>query len=152
MPGSQLCRNRKARFLYNIEETLEAGIVLEGSEVKALREGRANLQESFARVEGGEVFLYNMHIGPYHAAHQFNHEPRRVRKLLLHRREIKRLIGKVEERGLTLVPLSAYLKNGRVKLELALVRGKKIHDRREDLKKRTAEMEIERALKRGHSK
>ena len=142
-----VCQNKRARFLYHIEERWEAGIALKGSEVKALREGKANLQDSYARLEGGEVFLHHMHIGQYRAAHQFNHESRRVRKLLLHKQEIRRLIGKVEEKGLTLVPLKVYFDHGLAKVELALVRGKKVHDRREDLKKRVAEREIERALK-----
>ncbi len=149
MAAKILCQNKKARFLYHVEETWEAGIALVGSEVKAIREGKVNLQDSYARVEDGEVFLHNMHIGKYEAAHLFNHESRRVRKLLLHRREIKRLIGKVEERGLTLVPLKLYLSNGIVKVELALARGKKMHDKREDLKKRVAEREVQRALKGG---
>ena len=142
-----LCQNKKARFLYHVDETLEAGIVLMGSEVKALREGKGSLVDSYAKVENGEVFLHHMHIGPYRAANQFNHESRRVRKLLLHRREIRRLIGKVEERGYTLIPLSVYLDRGLVKVEIALARGKRLHDKREDLKKKTAEREMERALK-----
>lgn len=147
MATKHLCQNKKARFLYHIDETWEAGIVLLGSEVKALREGKGSLVDSYARVEGGEVFLHHMHIGQYHAANQFNHESRRVRKLLLHKREIRKLTGKVEERGYTLVPLRVYLDRGLVKVEIALVRGKKLHDKREDMKKKTAEREMERALK-----
>jgi len=113
-----VCQNKKARYQYHIEEKLEAGIVLKGSEVKALREGKANLVDSYARVENGEVFLHHMHIGQYRAAHQFNHDSRRVRKLLLHKQEIRRLIGKVEEKGLTLVPLKVYFDSGLVKVEL----------------------------------
>ncbi len=147
MATKLLCQNKKARFLYHIDETWEAGIVLKGSEVKALREGKGSLVDSYARVEGGEVFLHHMHIGQYRAANQFNHESRRVRKLLLHKREIRKLTGKVEERGFTLVPLRAYLDRGLVKVEIALVRGKKLHDKREDMKKKTAQREMERALK-----
>lgn len=147
MATKLLCQNKKARFLYHIDETWEAGIVLLGSEVKALREGKGSLVDSYARVEGGEVFLHHMHIGQYRAANQFNHESRRVRKLLLHKREIRKLTGKVEERGYTLVPLRVYLDRGLVKVEIALVRGKKLHDKREDMKKKTAEREMERALK-----
>ncbi len=142
-----VCQNKKARYQYHIEEKLEAGIVLKGSEVKALREGKANLVDSYARVENGEVFLHHMHIGQYRAAHQFNHDSRRVRKLLLHKQEIRRLIGKVEEKGLTLVPLKVYFDSGLVKVELALARGKRLHDKREDLRKKAANREIERALK-----
>jgi SsrA-binding protein len=147
MATKLLCQNKKARFLYHIDETWEAGIVLLGSEVKALREGKGSLVDSYARIEGGEVFLHHMHIGQYRAANQFNHESRRVRKLLLHKREIRKLTGKVEERGYTLVPLRVYLDRGLVKVEIALVRGKKLHDKREDMKKKTAEREMERALK-----
>jgi SsrA-binding protein len=147
MSSNLICRNRKARFLYHIEETWEAGIVLLGSEVKALREGKANLQDSYARVENGEIYLHQMHIGPYGAAHAYNHDARRIRKLLLHRREIQRLVGKVEERGLTLIPLRLYFKNDRVKVELGLARGKRVHDKREDIKKREAEREVQRAWK-----
>jgi SsrA-binding protein len=147
MSSRPICRNRKARFLYHIEESWEAGIALLGSEVKALREGKANLQDSYARIDGGEVYLHRLHIGPYGAASASGHEAKRVRKLLLHRREIRRLIGKVEERGLTLVPLSLYFRNGRVKVELALARGKRVHDRRQDIRKREAEREVRRALK-----
>jgi SsrA-binding protein len=142
-----VCQNKKARYQYHIEERLEVGIVLQGSEVKALREGKANLVDSYARVENGEVFLHHMHIGQYRAAHQFNHDSRRVRKLLLHKQEIRRLVGKVEEKGLTLVPLKVYFDSGLVKVELALVRGKRLHDKREDLRKKVANREMERALK-----
>ena len=147
MSSRPICRNRKARHLYHIEESWEAGIVLLGSEVKALRDGKANLQDGYARLDGGEVFLHNLHIGPYDASSAFGHEAKRVRKLLMHRREIRRLIGKVEERGLTLVPLGLYFRNGRVKVELALARGKRVHDRRQDIRKREAEREVRRALK-----
>lgn len=140
--------NRRARFEYQIEETFEAGIVLTGSEVKALREGKANLKDSYGRMEGDEIFLWNAHISPYGPASQFGHEPTRTRKLLLHREEISRLQGKVQERGLTLVPLRLYFKNGRAKIELALARGKKHHDKRESIKEREVKREIDRALRR----
>lgn len=148
--GKALTTNRKAYHDYHVEETFEAGIALTGTEVKSLREGRANLRDGYAAVEGGEVFLRNCHVSPYAPANRFNHEPRRPRKLLLHRAEIRRLIGKVQEKGLTLVPLSLYLKDGRVKVELALCRGKKQYDKREDLKRRTQEREVAEALKRVH--
>lgn len=138
--------NRSARHEYLIEETVEAGLALMGSEVKALREGKANLKDSFGRVENGEVWLWNAHISPYGPASQFGHEPTRARKLLLHRQEIERLQGKVKERGLTLVPLRLYFKNGRAKVELALARGKKQHDKREAIRDREQRREIDRAL------
>jgi len=140
--------NRRARFEYQIEETFEAGIVLVGSEVKALREGKANLKDSYGRLDGEEVFLWNAHISPYGPASQFGHEPTRTRKLLLHRGEIARLQGKVKERGLTLVPLRLYFKNGRAKIELALARGKKQHDKRDSIKAREVRREIDRAMRR----
>jgi SsrA-binding protein len=121
--------------------------VLTGTEVKALRDGRANLTDAFGVVNAGEVFLLNLHIGAYGHGNVFNHEPTRTRKLLLHKREIRRMIGAVERQGLTLVPLELYFKGGRVKVRLALGRGKKQHDRREDIKKRDAEREIARALR-----
>ena len=140
--------NRRARFEFHIDETFEAGIVLHGSEVKALREGKANLRDSYGRFEGEEIFLWNAHISPYGPASQFGHEPTRPRKLLLHRQEIARLQGKVKERGLTLIPLRLYFKNGRAKVELALARGKKQHDKRESIKEREMRREIDRAMRR----
>lgn len=145
-----LCTNRKARHEYHLEETFEAGIELRGSEVKSLREGRANLKDSYAVVAGGEVFLFNCHISPYTPANRFNHEPLRRRKLLMHKEEIRRLIGKVKQKGLTLVPLAFTLRNRRVKIEVALARGKRQYDKREDLKRRTQEREIAEALKHVH--
>jgi SsrA-binding protein len=142
-----VCVNRKARHDYFIEETYEAGLVLRGSEVKSLREGKANLKDSYARILKGEAFLLNAHISPYPAANQFNHEPTRNRKLLLHKQEIRRLTGKVMERGLTLIPLKLYFKNGRAKVELGLARGKKLYDKRETLRRKVAQREIERSLK-----
>ncbi|MGM0471919.1 MAG: SsrA-binding protein SmpB [Bacillota bacterium] len=142
-----MAKNRKARHEYNIEETYEAGIVLEGTEVKSIRQGRVNLKDSFALVEDGEVFLYHLHIAPYKHGNRYNHEPERVRKLLLHKHEIKSLIGKTRESGYTLVPLKVYFKRGLVKVELALGKGKNIHDKRQDIKERTAQRDIERAFK-----
>jgi SsrA-binding protein len=138
--------NRRARHEFLIEETIEAGLVLLGSEIKALRQGKANLKDSYGRIEGDEVWLWNAHISPYGPASQFGHEPTRARKLLLHRAEIERLHGKVKERGLTLIPLRLYFKKGRAKLELALARGKKQHDKRESIKEREMRREIDRAL------
>ena len=143
-----IARNKRARHDYEILDTWEAGIVLTGTEVKALREGKANLTDSFGVINAGEVFLLNLHIGSYGQGNVFNHEPTRTRKLLLHRREIRRLIGSVERQGLTLVPLDLYFKGGKVKAKLALVRGKQEHDKREDIKKRDADREIARALRR----
>jgi SsrA-binding protein len=142
-----ICVNRKARHEYFIEETYEAGIVLQGSEVKSLREGKANLLDSYARIMRGECILLNAHINPYTAANRNNHEPTRTRKLLLHKREILRLSGKVREKGLTLVALRLYFKNGRAKVELGLARGKKLYDKRETLRKKAAQREVERSLK-----
>jgi len=139
--------NRRARHDYSVEETFEAGLVLVGSEVKSLRNGNAHLRESYARIGRGEVFLVKAHISPYAAASGFNHEPTRTRKLLLHGREIRRLTGKVKERGLTLIPLKLYFKNGRAKVELALARGKKIYDKRETLRRKAMQREVERSLK-----
>ncbi len=138
--------NRRARHDFLIEETIEAGLVLLGSEIKALRQGKANLKDSYGRIEGDEVWLWNAHISPYGPASQFGHEPTRARKLLLHRAEIERLHGKVKERGLALIPLRLYFKKGRAKLELALARGKKQHDKRESIKEREMRREIDRAL------
>lgn len=140
--------NRKARHDYFILQTYEAGLALVGTEVKSLREGRANLTDSFARVENGEVILYNMHISPYQKGGYVNHEPKRPRRLLLHKREIARLAGAVQQKGLTLIPLSVYFtERGWAKVALALARGKKLYDKRADLAKREAAREIERAVK-----
>ena len=141
-----IAQNRKARHDYEILETMEAGIALLGSEVKALRAGKASLGDGYARIDADEVFLHNVHISQYGAASHYNHDPLRPRKLLLHRREIHRLIGHTEQRGLTLVPLRLYFKRGRAKVELALVRGKRDYDRRHDMARRDAERAIDRAL------
>jgi SsrA-binding protein len=140
--------NRQARYLYEILETYEAGIQLTGTEVKSIRAGKTNLQDGYALIRDNEAWLLNVHIAPYNASGQyFNHEPRRSRKLLLHRDEIRKLIGKTEQQGLTLVPLKMYLKNGWVKISIALGKGKKIHDKRETIKKRQDQREMQRAMK-----
>jgi SsrA-binding protein len=150
-PGSPVLRNKKARFNYHIEDTIEAGISLLGSEVKSLREGHGNLEESFARIRDGEVFLVNMHIGPYEQARE-QHEPTRPRRLLLHRREIDRFLGRAVTKGLTLVPLKLYWKGGRAKIELAIARGKRQFDKREDIKRRDTQREVERVLSKRHQR
>ena len=139
--------NRKARHEYHVLQTHEAGMVLQGTEVKSLRNGKANLQDAFARFHSGELWLHNLHISPYEAGNRHNHDPLRPRKLLLHRREMRRLVGEAEQEGLTLVPLDIYFRGGIAKLTLALVRGKKLHDKREDLKTREVKREMERAYK-----
>lgn len=141
-----LCRNRKARHEYSIDEAFEAGVVLAGSEVKSIRDGKVTLVDAFAQIENGEAWLHQMDVGVYAFAHARNHEPRRRRKLLLHRKEIDRLVGKIREKSYTLVPLSLYEKKGHVKVELALVHGKQQHDRRDDVRKREAQREIDRAM------
>jgi SsrA-binding protein len=143
-----IAQNRKARHDYSILDTYEAGIMLQGTEVKSLRMGRASLADAFATVDEGEIFLRNLHIPEYVQGTWTNHAPRRTRKLLLHRAEIERLIGKTQEGGLTLVPLRMYFSNGKVKVELALARGKKTWDKRQDLAKRDAQREISRAVGR----
>ena len=142
-----IAENRKAFHDYHVIETFEAGIVLVGTEVKAIREGSANLRDSFALLEDGEVWLYNVHINPYTHRGYSSHEPTRKRKLLLHRREIRKLIGKTVEKGLTLVPTRLYFQNGHVKVALALARGKQAHDKRETIKKREADRETRAAVK-----
>lgn len=140
--------NRKARHDYSIHETFEAGIELVGTEVKALRAGKANLKDAYAQItKSAEVYLYNLHISPYEQGNQFNHEPLRPRRLLLHRAEIRRLIGKVKEKGYTLVPLKLYFSRGRVKLELALATGKKLYDKRQSLAEKDAKREMDRIMK-----
>jgi SsrA-binding protein len=136
--------NRKARHEYFVLETFEAGVALKGAEVKSLRQSRASLQESYATVKNGEVWLFDMHISPYEQAAVDAYEPKRVRKLLLHKKEIRRLVGKLAERGLTLIPLRVYFKNGMAKVELALAKGKRAYDKREAIKRREAQRELER--------
>src|SRR5262245_8599376 len=143
-----IASNRKAHHDYLIEDTFEAGLVLQGSEIKSLRSGEVNLRDSYAAVRGDELWLLNAHIAPYKQASYQNHEPRRDRKLLMHRREINRLTGKLQEKGLTLIPLQIYLKNGRAKIQLGLGRGKKSYDKRQTLRQRDDQRQIERALGR----
>jgi SsrA-binding protein len=143
-----VCDNRQVRYLYEILETYETGIELQGTEVKSIRMGKANLRDGYALIRNGEVWLLNMHVSPHETAGQyFNHDPRRTRKLLMHRQEIRKLIGQVEQKGLTLVPLKLYMKRGKVKVDLALVKGKKLFDKREDLKQRQDKRDMERAMK-----
>jgi len=139
--------NRKARHEYHILETFEAGLVLTGTEVKSLRGGKSNLQDSYARVENAELMLYNMHISPYAQGNQFNQEPKRTRKLLMHKQEIMRLLGKTREKGLALIPLKVYFKNGLAKVDLALAKGKKMYDRRDDIAERDARRDMDRVMK-----
>ena len=139
--------NRKAYNDYEILETYEAGIVLKGTEVKSAKNGRINLKDSYAKIENGEVFLINAHISPYSHGNVYNHDPRRTRKLLLHKKEIMRLYGKVKEKGLTLIPLKAYIKNGKIKIELGLCKGKKVYDKRAEIKKRDLEREMRYEMK-----
>lgn len=145
--GKVVAQNKKAYHDYFIEDTYEAGIVLQGTEIKSIRNGRANLKDSFARVQNGEVFLHNMHISPYEQGNRYNHDPLRTRKLLLHKKEILKLIGYTKESGYSLIPLKIYLKNGFAKILLGLGKGKKKYDKREDLKKKEAKRDIERAFR-----
>ncbi|MGC4377681.1 SsrA-binding protein SmpB [Fictibacillus sp. Mic-4] len=145
--GKVVAQNKKARHDYHIEETFEAGIVLQGTEIKSIRAGKANLKDSFAKVQNGELFLHNMHISPYEQGNRFNHDPLRTRKLLLHKKEINKLLGQTKEQGYSIVPLKMYLKNGFAKVLIGLAKGKKNYDKREDLKKKAAKREIERAFR-----
>lgn len=145
-----VCQNKQARRNFFIDDTYEAGMVLVGTEVKALREGRANLTDSYAAVKDDEVYIHDMHISPYSHGNRYNHEPRRRRKLLLHRREIRRIYGKTREKGFTLIPLKVYFKNGKAKVEIGIGKGKKLYDKREDLKLRDDKRDMERALREKH--
>jgi SsrA-binding protein len=147
-----VAENRKAFHDYHILETFEAGVVLVGTEVKSIREGAVNLRDSFARVEGGEVWLYNVHINPYSHRGYADHDPTRRRKLLLHRQEIRKLVGKTTERGMTLVPTRLYFRNGHVKVSVGLAKGKKTHDKRETIKRREADRETRAAVKARRSR
>ncbi|MGI6091851.1 MAG: SsrA-binding protein SmpB [Negativicutes bacterium] len=142
-----VAENRKARHDYHIHETYEAGIALTGTEVKSLRAGKANLKDSYARIDNSELMLHNMHISPYDQGNRFNHEPLRTRKLLMHRYEINKLVGKTQEKGYTLVPLKLYFTRGRAKVEIALATGKKNYDKRQDIAERDAKREIDRAFR-----
>ncbi|MFB5660874.1 SsrA-binding protein SmpB [Alteribacillus sp. HJP-4] len=145
--GRLLAQNRKARHDFFIEETFEAGIVLKGTEIKSIRNGRMNLKDSFAKVENGEVFLHNAHISPYEDGNRFNHDPLRTRKLLLKRREINKLIGASQQSGYSVIPLKVYIKRGVAKVLIGLARGKKKYDKREALKQKDAKREMDRAIR-----
>ena len=142
-----LARNRKAYHEYHIEEKYEAGAVLKGTEVKSIRNSRINLKEGYVKIENGEIFLHSTHISPYEQGNRNNHDPLRPKKLLMHRREINRLIGKTKEKGYALVPLQVYLKRGLVKFEVGLAKGKKLYDKREAIAEKSAKREMERAFK-----
>ncbi len=146
-PIKVVAENRKARHDYFIDETYEAGIALAGTEVKSLRAGKASLRDSYAEVTNGEVFVHNMHISPYEKGNRFNRDPKRPRKLLLHKQEIRRLLGQTTQKGYTLIPLRIYFKRGKAKVEIALARGKKLYDKREDIARRDAQREIARELR-----
>jgi SsrA-binding protein len=146
--GETIAQNRRARHEFTIEDTFEAGLVLQGTEVKALRDGKAQIKDGYASVRDGEVWLHNVHIPPYGPASRENHEPERPRKLLMHKREIERLIGKTREKGLTLVPTRLYFRDGRAKIEIALARGKDVGDKRQSIKEREMKREMERAIRR----
>ena len=143
----QITANRKTRHDYFVLETFEVGIELVGTEVKAIRQGGVNLKDSWCSIDGGELFVKGMHISPYEKGNIFNRDPFRVRRLLMHRREIMRLLGKVKQDGLTLIPLSLYFKSSRIKMELGLCKGKQLHDKRDDMARRDAKREIDRAMK-----
>ena len=142
-----VAQNRKARHEFHVLETWEAGIVLQGTEVKSLRDGKANLQDAFARITNGELWLYNMHVSPYEQGNRFNHDPLRPRKLLMHRNQLRKLVGQAEQQGLTLVPLDIHFTRGLAKVNLALVRGKKLHDKRDTLRQRAEQRDLERGFK-----
>ncbi|MDP4105653.1 MAG: SsrA-binding protein SmpB [Bacillota bacterium] len=145
--GKVVSQNKKAYHDYFIEETYEAGLVLQGTEIKSIRAGKCNLKDSYARIQNGEAWLYSMHISPYEQGNRYNHDPLRPRKLLLHNKEIAKLYGEAKEAGMALVPLKVYLKNGFAKVLIGLAKGKKNYDKRETLKKKEANREIERAFR-----
>ncbi|MBR1701022.1 MAG: SsrA-binding protein SmpB [Lachnospiraceae bacterium] len=146
-PQKLVANNKKAYHDYFIDETYETGVALHGTEVKSIRMGKCSIKESFVRIENGEVFVYGMHVSPYEKGNLFNKDPLRVKKLLMHRQEINRLEGKIREKGYTLVPLQVYFKNGKVKVEIGLARGKKLYDKRESIAKKDARRETEREFK-----
>ena len=148
MPSRDVASNRQASHRYHLMERWECGLVLQGTEVKALRDGKAQIKDGYASVRDGEVWLHNVHIPPYGPASRENHEPERPRKLLMHKREIDRLIGKTREKGLTLVPTRLYFRDGRAKVEIALARGKDVGDKRQSIKEREMKREMERAIRR----
>jgi SsrA-binding protein len=143
-----IAKNKRARHDYHIVDTVEAGIVLKGTEVKSVRRGKVQLVDGFARIEDGELYVHGVHISPYEQGNRFNVEPRRIRKLLVHKAEIRRMVRQVMEKGMTLVPLSVYLRRGRVKIEIGICRGKKAYDKREAIRKRDADRDMERTLRR----
>lgn len=145
--GKVIAQNKKAFHDYFIEDTYDAGIVLQGTEIKSIRAGKVNLKDAYARIQNGEIWVFGMHVSPYEQGNRYNHDPLRTRKLLLHRREIEKLIGYTKETGNTIVPLKLYLQNGFAKIQLGLAKGKKNYDKREDLKKKEAKREIERAFR-----
>ena len=145
--GKLIANNKKAYHDYFIEEKYEAGLVLHGTEVKSLRMGKCSVKESFIRIEGGEVFIYGMHVSPYEKGNIFNKDPLRVRKLLLHRQQIRKLIGSIAEKGYTIVPLTVYFKDGRAKMEIGLAKGKKLYDKRQDIAKKDQRREAEKEMK-----
>ncbi|GAA0327183.1 SsrA-binding protein SmpB [Bacillus carboniphilus] len=145
--GKVIAQNKKAYHDFFIEETYEAGLVLQGTEIKSIRAGKVNLKDSYARIHNAEVFLYGMHVSPYEQGNRYNHDPLRTRKLLLNKREINKLIGETKESGYSLVPVKLYLKNGYAKVLIGLAKGKKKYDKREDLKRKEAKRDIERAFK-----
>lgn len=145
--GKLIAQNRKARHDYSVIDTMEAGIVLQGTEIKSIRNGRINLKDGFARVRNGEVYLMNVHISPYEQGNIFNHDPLRTRKLLLHKKQIAKLIGETKNTGITLIPLKVYLRNGYAKVLIGLAKGKKQYDKREDLKRKEIDRHISRTLK-----
>jgi len=147
MSDRVICKNKRARFDFFVDETYEAGIVLTGTEVKALRQGKVHLKDSYARIENEEIFLMDAHISPYTHGNRFNHDPERPRKLLMHKREIKRLYGKSREKGFSLIPTRMYFKDGRVKVEIGLGKGKRAYDKREILKQKAIEREVERSYR-----
>ncbi len=142
-----ICVNKRARFDYEIDDLYEAGLALQGTEVKSLRQGRVNLKDAYADVQNGEVYLLHAHIDQYEQGNRFNHDPERPRKLLLHKQEIRRLVGKTKEKGLTLIPTRMYFSRGKVKVEIGVGKGKKTYDKRQDLKRHTAQRDIERGLR-----
>ncbi len=142
-----IANNKKARFDYFIEETYEAGVVLHGTEVKSMRMGKCSVKEAFVRIENGEVYVYNMHISPYEKGNIFNKDPLRIKKLLLHKFQINKIVGTLQQKGFTLVPLQVYLKNGLVKMEIGIARGKKLYDKRQDIAKKDQRREAEKEFK-----
>lgn len=145
--GNLIAQNRKARYEYSILDTIEAGVVLKGTEIKSIRAGRINLKDGYAGIRNGEIWLYNVHIAPFEQGNQFNHDPVRTRKLLIKKKQIDRLVGEVKQNGVTLIPLKVYIKNGFAKVLIGLAKGKKQYDKRETIKRRDQERQMRRAVK-----